>query len=211
MKTDELIRSLAADATPPLSLARALVYGFLPGVVLSLIFYALVVGPRPHLLALLPAPRIVFKMVFPIAVFACAGPLALQLARPRGNPRPLVYVLIGLLAVLAAAVVIELIVLPPDLWGVRLIGHNALICMGLIPLMSAAPLVGTLIALHRGAAPNPERAGAVAGLFAGAFGAALYATHCPDDSPLFVATWYTLAILIVMSVGALAGRRFLRW
>ncbi len=65
--------------------------------VLSLIFYALVIGPRPHLAELLPAPRILFKIVFPIAVFACAGPLALQLARPRGDPRPLVYVLIGLL------------------------------------------------------------------------------------------------------------------
>ncbi len=31
MKTDDLIRSLAADDTPRLSLARALVYGFLPG------------------------------------------------------------------------------------------------------------------------------------------------------------------------------------
>ncbi len=107
--------------------------------------------------------------------------------------------------------VIELLVLPPDLWQVRLIGHNARICLVLIPLMSAAPLVGTLIALHRGAASNPRLAGAIAGLFAGAFGAALYATHCPDDSPLFVAAWYSLAILIVMSVGALAGSRFLRW
>lgn len=93
----------------------------------------------------------------------------------------------------------------------RLIGHNALVCMVLIPLMSAAPLVGTLIALHRGAPDNPGLAGAVAGLFAGAFGASLYATHCPDDSPLFVATWYTLAVLVVMAVGALAGSRWLRW
>lgn len=211
MKTDDLIRTLAVDDTPRLSLVRALVYGFLPGVVVSLIFYALVIGPRPHLAELLPSPRILFKIVFPIAVFACAGPLALQLARPRGDPRPLVYVLVGLLIVLAAAVVIELLVLPPDLWRVRLIGHNARVCLVLIPLMSAAPLVGTLIALHRGAASNPGLAGAIAGLFAGAFGAALYATHCPDNSPLFVATWYSIAILIVMSVGALAGSRFLRW
>jgi len=45
----------------------------------------------------------------------------------------------------------------------------------------------------------------------GAFAAGLYATHCPDDSPLFVATWYVLAILVVMAVGAIAGSQFLRW
>ena len=81
----------------------------------------------------------------------------------------------------------------------------------MIPLLSAAPLIGALIALHRGAPRNPGLAGAGAGLFAGAFAASLYATHCPDDLPLFVAVWYSLAILIVMAVGALAGSRLLRW
>ena len=41
--------------------------------------------------------------------------------------------------------------------------------------------------------------------------ATLYATNCTDDSPLFVAFWYSLATLIVMAAGALAGRRLLRW
>ena len=211
MKTDDLIRSLAQDSAPRMSLAQALLYGFLPGVAVSLVFYSLAIGLRPHLFTLLPDWRILFKIAFPVAVFACAGPLALQLARPRGDPRPLVLILIALLIVLAGAVLIELAVVPPDLWRGRVIGHNALVCMVLIPLMSAAPLVGTLIALHRGAPDNPGLAGAVAGLFAGAFGASLYATHCPDDSPLFVATWYTLAVLVVMAVGALAGSRWLRW
>jgi len=211
MKTDGLIRSLALDSAPRLPLARALLYGFLPGVAVSLVFYALAIGLRPHLFDLLPNWRIFFKIGFPIAVFACAGPLALQLARPRGDPRPLVFILIGLLIVLAAAVVTELVILPPDLWRVRLIGHNARVCMMLIPLMSAAPLVGALIALHRGAPQNPGLAGAGAGLFAGAFAAALYATHCPDDSPLFVATWYPLATLLCAAAGAWAGRRFLAW
>jgi hypothetical protein len=210
MKTDDLIRSLAADNGPRMSLGRALLYGFLPGMVISMIFHAMTIGLRPHLLDLMSL-RIAFKILMPIAIFACAGALALQLARPEGNPRPLVYILLALLAILLVAVGIELAVLPRDLWRVRLIGHNARVCMMLIPTMAAAPLVGTLIALHRGAPSNPGLTGAIAGLFAGAFGAALYATHCPDDSPLFVATWYTLAILIVMIVGALAGSRFLRW
>jgi hypothetical protein len=65
--------------------------------------------------------------------------------------------------------------------------------------------------LRQGAPEHPALAGAAAGLFAGAIGAHLYATHCPDDSPLFVAAWYTLAIAFVVGTGALAGSRCLRW
>jgi len=39
----------------------------------------------------------------------------------------------------------------------------------------------------------------------------LYAAHCTDDSPLFVATWYTLAVTLLTVAGAFAGRRFARW
>jgi hypothetical protein len=41
--------------------------------------------------------------------------------------------------------------------------------------------------------------------------ATLYASHCPDDSPLFVATWYTIAAALVTAIGALAGSRMLRF
>ena len=64
---------------------------------------------------------------------------------------------------------------------------------------------------RQGAPQNPVRAGAIAGLLAGGIGATLYAVHCFDDSPLFVATWYTLAITFVTGLGALLGARLLRW
>jgi hypothetical protein len=54
-------------------------------------------------------------------------------------------------------------------------------------------------------------AGAAAGLVAAAAGALLYAFHCFDDSPLFVVTWYGLAMALVTSVGCLVGRKVLRW
>jgi hypothetical protein len=212
MKTDELIRVLAADDEGPKTpLAMALVYGLLPGIVVSLTIYALRMGLRPHLIDLLMTPRVLFKILFPLAVAACAAPLALRLVRPTGDPRPLLIALAILLAVLAAAVAIELVVLPHELWRVRLMGHNAAYCMVMIPTLALAPLVGTLVGLHYGAPTNPTLAGAGAGLLAAAIAASLYATHCPDDSPLFVATWYPLAILVVMAVGAIAGSRFLRW
>jgi hypothetical protein len=54
-------------------------------------------------------------------------------------------------------------------------------------------------------------AGAVAGLLAGSLAATLYATHCVDDSPLFVALWYPPPIALATLVGAVAGHRMLRW
>ncbi|MFZ5673199.1 MAG: NrsF family protein [Pseudomonadota bacterium] len=45
----------------------------------------------------------------------------------------------------------------------------------------------------------------------GGIGATLYASHCFDDSPLFVLVWYSLAIALVTAVGFFAGRHLLRW
>jgi hypothetical protein len=112
---------------------------------------------------------------------------------------------------LVAGVIFELFTVPADDWGVRLIGHNAKHCLSLIPLLSLAPAACLLFALRRGAPARPGFAGAIAGLVAGAFGASLYALTCPDDSALFVATWYTIAIAVVTAVSALVGRRMLRW
>ena len=91
------------------------------------------------------------------------------------------------------------------------LGSNSLICLSVIPLLSLAPLVAVLTILRSGAPASPMLAGAGAGLLAATCGATLYAFHCFDDSPLFVATWYSLAALPVIAVGALAGRRLLRW
>ena len=41
--------------------------------------------------------------------------------------------------------------------------------------------------------------------------ATLYASHCTDDSPLFVATWYTVATALVTAIGAFIGSRVLRF
>jgi len=86
-----------------------------------------------------------------------------------------------------------------------------LICLSMIPVLSLAHLAALLAALRAAAPPSPVLAGAAAGLLAAAGGAALYALHCFDDSPLFVATWYTLAAIPVVALGAVAGHRLLRW
>ncbi|TIM59065.1 MAG: DUF1109 family protein, partial [Mesorhizobium sp.] len=68
-----------------------------------------------------------------------------------------------------------------------------------------------LAVLRYGAPTRPVLAGAVAGLLAGGLAATFYAAHCFDDSPLFVATWYTIAIAILAALGAFGGRLLVRW
>lgn len=212
MKTEDLIRALAADqAGPKTPLTLALALGLLPGIILSVFVYALVLGPRPHLMTMIGEPRILFKILFPWAFLACALPMALQLVRPAADLRACLIMFVVLALLLAAAVVIELLVVPVAHWHASLMGHYAAACVFFIPVLSFGPLVGALIVLKRGAPTNPTLAGAGAGLLAAAIGAVIYATHCPDDSPLFFATWYGLATIIVVTIGGIAGRRLLRW
>jgi hypothetical protein len=83
--------------------------------------------------------------------------------------------------------------------------------MTAIPLLSLPILAGALMGLRHGAPSRPALAGAVAGMLSAGLAATLYASHCTDDSPLFVATWYTAAAIPVVVIGALAGNRMLRW
>ncbi len=95
-------------------------------------------------------------------------------------------------------------------WTKRLIGTNSLICLSAIPALSLPLLIAALIGLRHGAATRPMLTGAVAGLLAGGIAATFYASHCIDNSPLFVAIWYSIALAVVALVGAVAGRWVLR-
>jgi hypothetical protein len=93
----------------------------------------------------------------------------------------------------------------------RLVGSNSRICLTAIPLMSLPLLAAALIGLRHGAPARPAVAGAIAGLLSAGLAATLYASHCTDDSPLFVATWYSIATALVTAIGALAGSKLLRF
>jgi hypothetical protein len=114
-------------------------------------------------------------------------------------------------AIMIAAVTVELIQVPRAEWMVRLAGAHWYLCVFNMVLMSLPILAALLIGLRFGAPTRPALAGAGAGLLSGALAASLYIAHCPDDSPLFVAAWFTLAIAIATVIGAMAGPRVLRW
>ena len=212
MRTEELIRALAADATrPAVPISRYLSAALAAGVVLSAALFLATLQPRPDIAAGALTPAFCFKLIITLALAATSAALLSEVARPLAGNHRRHGMLVLAPILLVAGVIFELVTVPANDWGARLIGHNAKHCLSLIPLLSLAPAACLLLALRRGAPARPGFAGAVAGLVAGALGASLYALTCPDDSALFVATWYTIAIAVVTTLSALVGRRLLRW
>ncbi len=212
MRTEDLIRTLSAEPLAPrMTAGPRLALALVPGLAAAVALFLVILGPRDDIAAALGEVRFVLKPIEALALAALAALAAVRLARPGASVRPMLPALIAVPAALALAVVAELVLVPRAQWGALLVGDNWTRCLSLIPLLALAPLAAVLAALRQGAPTRPALTGAVAGLLAGGLGAALYAIHCTDDSPLFVATWYTIAIAATAGLGALLGARILRW
>jgi hypothetical protein len=211
VKTDDLINLLSEDAEVRMRLGRAMTLALLIGIAISVTLMVSTIGLRHDMRTAVETARVFFKICETLLLALLASHLVFEIGRP-GVPlktRGLALLLPAVLLVIAVAT--ELSVVPEQNWTTSLIGRNAAFCVFFIPVLSLAPLAGFLLALKSAAPGNPGLAGAAAGLAAGGIAAAIYAWHCPDDSPLFLASWYGLAIAIVTVAGLLIGRRLLRW
>lgn len=211
MKTDDLIRLMAEDAPVRFPLGRRVGLALGIGTVVAAVLLLATVGLRPNIAAALETLRVAFKVTLTLLLAVTAICLVLRVGRPDASLKPIGLCLLIPLALLILAMGLELTAVPSAEWSSRLVGVHAAFCVFCIPVLSLAPLFGLLAALKHGAPSNPGLAGASAGLAASAIAAAIYAWHCPDDSPLFVATWYGLAVCLVTATGYGVGRRMLRW
>jgi hypothetical protein len=212
VKTSDFISALAADPVPePIRLGRRVAAALAIGLICSVALYCLLLGPRPDVVAAAGTMRFWMKFVDSFGFALPTLLLMLRLARPDAKPGALAFWLLAPFILLAVGVVVELLVVPQMEWMSRLMGATAIHCMMTIPMLAAPVLAALIVALRAGAPLHPTLTGALAGAAAAGVGALVYASSCPGDSPLFVATWYPLATLICMGVGALAGRWFLAW
>ena len=183
MDSNELIEALVADLRKRPSLSSA--WWGAAGLALALagfLFFA-TLGPRPDFAAAAHTPRFDFKFVVTITLAIVAFSLVRKLSCPGEPWGKAALRLAAIPALLVAGVIVELVLLPPDVWLTRLVGTNNLICLTYIPLIGLGPLAIFIAALRYGAPTRPALAGAVAGLLAGGLAATFYATHCTDDSP----------------------------
>ncbi len=212
MDTDQLIRTLAADhAHRPRPVSFVLALALLAAAPVSILIFFSILGVRPDVMTAMHNPFFDLKFVVTLSLAIPAIAISLHLSRPEASLKGRAWLLVIPLGLLAAGIAGEMM-LPQRLpMMTRLVGTNSRVCLTAIPLMSLPLLIAALIGLRHGAPSRPALEGAVAGLLSSGLAATLYASHCTDDSPLFVATWYSIATAGVAAVGAIAGSRVLRF
>jgi hypothetical protein len=212
METDQLIRTLAADnahRARPVGFVLAL--ALLSAAPVSVAIFLAGLGVRPDVMTAMHNPFFDLKFAVTLALAIPAIAISLHLARPEASLRGWGWLLLIPAGLLIAGISGEMMMPQRLPVMTRLVGSNSRVCLTAIPAMSLPLLAAALIGLRHGAPSRPAVTGAIAGLLSAGLAATLYASHCTDDSPLFVATWYTLATALVTAIGALAGSRMLRF
>jgi hypothetical protein len=210
-ETDNLIQTLARQAgaerdRTTFAFDRTFLITTALALAVSVAMVLILVGLRPDLLAVGRRTPFAFKIASTLSL-ACGGFfLARRSVRPGSAGLSLLALLPGVLLLAFRGVT--------DRSGLPVMGHSdvsAAVCVGTILMVSMPALWLILRALRTGAATRPGIAGALAGLLSGALGAAAYALGCTSDAGLFVAIWYSAAILMMTGLGAAIGRRVLAW
>jgi hypothetical protein len=212
METDQLIRTLAADARQrawPVGLVLALAL-FAAGLVSIAMFFT-ALGVRPDVMTAMHNPFFDLKFIVTLTLASSAIAIGLHLSRPEATLPRWAWLLLVPLVLLAGGITCEIMLPQRVPMMTRLIGNNSRVCLVAIPVLSLPLLAAALIALRHGAPTRPAVTGAIAGTLSAGLAATLYASHCTDDSPLFVATWYTIGTALLAAIGALAGARVLRF
>ena len=212
METDQLIRTLTADNAHharPVGLVLAL--ALLAAAPVSVAMFVAGLGVRPDLVTAMHNPFFDLKFLVTLALAIPAIAIGLHLSRPEASLQGWAWLLLIPAGFLLIGIISEMMLPQRAPMMTRLVGSNSRLCMTAIPLMSLPLLAAALIGLRHGAPTRPAVAGAVAGLLSAGLAATLYASHCSDDSPLFVATWYSIATALVTAIGALVGSRVLRF
>ncbi len=212
METEQLIRTLAADnphhARP---VGYVLALALLAATPVSLVIFMMALGVRPDVMTAMHNPFFDLKFVITLALAISAIVVGLHLSRPEASIKGWGWLLLIPVGIIAAGIGGEMMMPQRLPMMTRMVGSNSRLCMASIPLLSLPLLAGALVGLRHGAPARPALAGALAGLISAGLAATLYAAHCTDNSPLFVAIWYPIATAAVTAIGALVGARVLRF
>lgn len=209
--TDDLIARLAADLKPvrPMAMQRLLLAALLASAILAILAMNMALGMRPDMDVAMATMVYWTKFAYTLALALLGLAATMVLARPDGRIR---WPWLAGLALLAALLLLAIVQLArADDMMPMIMGSSIRRALIYIPIFSLPVLLATILALRRMAPSSPSLAGFAAGIMAGGTGAWIYAFACTETSMMFLALWYTLAILLVGLLGAVAGRFLLRW
>jgi len=212
MRTDQLIEVLSTNVEPVTRrwIDRALIWTVVAGAVGAFCVMLVTVGPRSGVGGAAELGFLGLKLLFALGIIGPGVAYLMRLMHPgRDARRPFAVLLLpfGVIALAAVAAMLA----GPSATRASIFGTQWALCLVCIPLFAVLPFAGLVWALRQGAPTNLRRTGAIAGLVAGALGAAAYAFHCPDDSLPFIAIWYGGSIALAGVIGALLGPKLLRW
>jgi hypothetical protein len=150
-------------------------------------------------------------LAFTLGLAAAGARILFASARPGQSARKPLLLLGLLLLVVVSAAIAALTEFDPAVWSTMMLGGPWGTCLFCIPIFAAIPFGALIWSLREGAPTHLRLAGALAGLVAGALGAAAVVIHQTGDSILLIALWYGGPIALCAVVGAILGPRLLRW
>jgi hypothetical protein len=169
------------------------------------------VGLRPDVPGGAHLSFIAVKLPFTLSLIGVGAALLIRSMHPgRDARKAIAFIPVPFVAIVLTGL-IALALGGPAGWGRMVLGSGWAGCLACTPLFALIPFAALIWALRRAAPTNLKRAGAIAGVVAGALGAAVYAFHCPDDSVPFIAILYGAPIALFAFIGAKLGPRLLRW
>jgi hypothetical protein len=150
-------------------------------------------------------------LAFTLGFAAVGTRMLFMFARP-GRSRGGALLLLGsLLSVVIGALVMLLRTPNHTPWNSMMAMGSWGPCLVCIPIFAMIPFGALIWGLRKAAPTHLVLTGAVAGLVAGALGAAAVVVHQAGPSATFIAFWYGGPIALCALFGALIGPRLLRW
>jgi hypothetical protein len=213
MKTDDLIAMLSTNVEQVnrRRLVQMVAAAIAIGAALVIAAVFVVLGIRPDLMKAGALAFLVLKLVFTMTVLVPASVFLIRLARPGGERKtPLALLVLPFVGIIILAAV-SLAVTPSSHWAKVALGDQWIECLLSIPIIAIVPFAVIVWAVRQTAPTDLTRAGALAGLVAGTVSAIGYALHCTDDTLPFIALWYGGTIALCTFAGAKLGPRLLRW
>ena len=188
MRTDELIAMLSTNVEPVdrRKLARTFGTALAVGGAAAVVVVLLGFGLRTDLTYAGAFVSLVLKIIFTIGVFGLASTYLIRFARPGGERgAPLMLLALPFVAIMALAA-ISLASVPHSHWNSMILGDQWLECLLSIPVIAIVPFAVIIWAVRQAMPTDLRRAGALAGLVAGALSATGYALHCVDEFDAFL-------------------------
>jgi hypothetical protein len=216
VNTERLIDVLSAnlEAVAPGQVRKTLALALVTGVAAAFGLMLVTVGPRPEIYMVPHLEWLALKLSFALSLIIAGTPSLIRSMRPEPNDGTRFTLVFIPFLVVSAIAIATLLLARPDAWREMLRGATSVSwarCCLCILFFAAIPLAVLIWALRTGAPTRLKHSGAVAGIVAGAAGAAAYAFNCSSDSVPFVAFWYGGAIALCAFIGAQLGPLLLRW